>query len=201
VAVISIYRSISRHSYRLPISGFCVAILTGIILALYFLLAPRPSFAFVIPGVWINGATWDFIVNHRGPEPTYHVEVLLTDLVKREQVLKAKKSLSPADIDSYTAKLNFPEIDAGGRTGVFATQFLWTPPTPEHEKYDISITARDRRVSQELKIERLDTKWLYATEVRDIDTGQVLFKCADSGFPSLGSSEKPCWPEIGKASN
>src|SRR5437899_168637 len=28
----------------------------------------RPSFTFMVPGVWLDGKTWDFIVNHKGPK-------------------------------------------------------------------------------------------------------------------------------------
>jgi len=108
-----------------------------------------PSFPFVVPGVWIATGGWDFIVNHRGKEASLHIEILFTDKIRQEQVLiPGKQSLSPEELNSYQRLYKFSEIDPKGQGSIYATQFLWSPPTPEHEKYSIDATWRDGRTHQ-----------------------------------------------------
>jgi hypothetical protein len=154
------------------------------------------SFVFVVPGVWLNGNTWDFIVNHRGPDPSYHVEILFADLVKKKQVIGNRTSISPADINSYQAILNYDEIDPKGRGSIFAKQFLWTPPVADHEEYSIEITWRDGSVHQDLQIERVNEKWFWATQIKDRESGKALVNCKDKGFPRGGPPDNACFPAM-----
>lgn len=97
----------------------------------------RPSFVFVVPGVWLNGDTWDFIVNHRGPKTNYTVEVLFVDEDRKKRVVAARSTLSSADIESYEKIFRYPEISPQGHGSIFATQFQWRPLNPEHEHYGL----------------------------------------------------------------
>src|SRR5579864_8654536 len=162
---------------------------------------PRPqrrapfSFPFLAPGVWLNFNTWDFLVNHRGPEPAYNTEILFVDDVKRAEVLRGKTSLTRADIDSYQQIIKLPEIDSKGCGTVFAKQFLWTPPVADHERYTIDATWRDGSVHEELQIERLDEKWFWAAQVKNAETGEMLVNCRDKGFPGGGPPLEECFPK------
>jgi len=157
----------------------------------------RPSFVYLAPGPWILTGAWDFIVSHRGPDPSYNVEILCVDKVKQEQVLSAGKAfLTPADLDSYQFLRKFAEVDPKGRGSVFATQILWAPPVPDHERYAIEVAWRDGRVHQDLQIERIDDKWFWATQITDLETKKVLVNCKDKGFPYGPAGDKPCFPEM-----
>ncbi len=158
------------------------------------------SFVYLSPGPWIVTGSWDLIVNHRGPQPSYNVEILFVDQVRREQVLSAlKTSLTQADLDSYQFLRKFPEVDPKGRGSVFATQLIWSPPVPDHERYAIEITWRDGRVHQDLQIERVEDKWFWATQITDSETKRVLVNCKDKGFPYGPAGDKPCFPEMAMA--
>jgi hypothetical protein len=52
----------------------------------------RPSFVFVVPGVWLNGDTWDFIINHRGPKTSYRTEILFVDQDRKDYVTHTQPS-------------------------------------------------------------------------------------------------------------
>ena len=86
--------------------------------------ATRPSFVFLIPGVWLNGDTWDFIVNHRGREPLYNVEIVLVD-EDRAASLRAQGAITPADVATEQTVVRFPEIHPKGGGSTFVKQILW----------------------------------------------------------------------------
>jgi len=155
-----------------------------------------PSFVFVVPGVVLNGNSWDFIVNHRGPQPSFHVEILFVDDMKKEQTTRGKTSLTVDELSSYQIILRYPEIDPRGRGSIYATQFIWTPPVLDHERYAVDITWRERRVHQKLQIERVEGKWLWATQVTDGESGKLLVDCKDIGFPYGPPKSKACFPEM-----
>jgi hypothetical protein len=159
---------------------------------------PHPAnFVYIVPGVWIVTGGWDFVVNHRGPEPSFNVEILLVDEVKQKQVLaQGKTLLTQSDLDSYRLLLKYPEIDPKGRGSVYATQLLWTPPIADHERYAIEITWRDGSVHQDLQIERIDDKWFWATQIKDRETKKTLVNCKDKGFPYGPPGDKPCFPAM-----
>ena len=160
-------------------------------------MTPKPpSFVYVNPGVWIVTGTWDIFVNHRGPDPSYNVEIWFVDLAKKEQVVSKSVSLTKADIDSFQMIRSYPEIDPKGRTSNFAIQFLWTPPVPDHEKYAIEITWRDGSVHQDLQVERVGDKWYWATQVTDKETKRLLVNCKDKGFPFGPPGDEPCFPRM-----
>ncbi len=50
--------------------------------------ASQVSFVFLIPGAVLNGDTWDFVVNHRGPEAVYDVDILFEDQDRFAQLRK-----------------------------------------------------------------------------------------------------------------
>ena len=160
----------------------------------------RPSFTFMVPGVWVNGKTWDFIVNHRGPKTSRSVEILFTD-DDRKDTLKNRTSISAADIQQYQQILNYPEVNPMGRGHIFATQFMWTPLLADHEHYSLHITATDRTVHEELQVERVNDKWYYAVEVKDWETQNTLLSCKDPGFPYGELRNRKCFPEIIVRSN
>lgn len=114
----------------------------------------------------------------------------------RQQQLTGKSIVSEADINSFQKIAHFQELDARGLGSAFATQFLWKPSIPDHEHYDITITWRDGSVSEDLAIERIENKWLWAMTVKDRANGTMLAECNDPGI-SLGASAKPrCFPEM-----
>jgi len=156
----------------------------------------RPSFPFVVPGVWFVNGAWDFIVNHRGPAVSSNVEIVLVDDVKQKQVVAGKTSLTTADINSYQLILRYQEIDPKGHGSMFATQFQWRPADPDHERYAIEINWRDGSVHEDLQIERVDGNWLEAMQIKDRETQKVLIDCKDKGFPFGPSAPKPCFPEM-----
>jgi hypothetical protein len=137
-----------------------------------------PSFVFVKPGVWVNGDTWTFHIEHRGPEPVFNVELLFNDLV-------AKKD------QSFT----FAEIDPGN-IGL-AKYFTWKPTVADHEHYDILISSRNGHIQQTLRLERIAEHWRVATRVTDIDHKRVLLECKDAGFPvdQEWATLSPCFPD------
>jgi hypothetical protein len=159
-------------------------------------IAEPQSFPFLVPGVWVNSNAWDFIVNHRGPKPSYNVEILFVDDVKRDQVTKGKTSISPDELNSYQQILKYDEVDPKGRGRIFARQFLWTPPIADHERYTIDATWRDGSIHQELQIERVDEKWFWATQIKNNETGELLVNCRDKGFPGAGPQLAPCFPAM-----
>jgi hypothetical protein len=157
------------------------------------------SFPFVVPGVWIVTGAWDFIVNHRGGETSFNVEIVLTDVVKRKQVLaKVTDVLTPEQLNSYQFTIKYPEIDPNGRGSLYAKQFQWAPPDAEHENYSIEINWRDGSVHQDLQIEKVGDRWFWATQIRDRETGQMLVNCKDDGFPYGPPGNRPCFPEMAR---
>jgi hypothetical protein len=156
----------------------------------------RPSFVFVVPGVVLNGNSWDFIVNHRGPEPSFNVEILFVDDVKKDQTIKGRTSITVDQLNSYQTMLRCPEIDPKGRGSIFATQFIWTPPVFDHERYLIDITWREGTVHQELQVERVEEKWFWATQITNRENGKLLADCKDKGFPYGPPKSKACFPEM-----
>jgi len=166
-----------------------------------------PSYVFLAPGVWVGTkpgypATggWDFIVSHRGPQTSFNVEILFVDEVKMKMVLQpAKTSLSTDELNSYQSLLRYPEIDAYGRGEIFAKQFIWEPPNPDHEHFRVDITWRDGTIHEELFIERVTGKFYYSMNVKDRNTGAMLFDCKDDGFPFGAPKKERCFPSVARA--
>ena len=135
--------------------------------------ATRPSFVFLIPGVWLNGDTWDFIVNHRGREPLYNVEIVLVD-EDRAASLRAQGAITPADVATEQTVVRFPEIHPKGGGSTFAKQILWKPFSPQHAHFSIVVSSRASKMVEDLRIERFGDTWLYRMTVKDGLTGSVL---------------------------
>jgi hypothetical protein len=162
----------------------------------------RPTFVFVNPGVWLNGNSWDFVMNHRGPKTSFDVDVLFQDSDKVEALKQQSEQLSPSDIAGSEHQLHFDEINPKGRGSLFALQFIWQPFSPNLGHYSIEITTRDGHEHQELEIARVDGKWLYETRVKDAESGDVLLDCKDLGFPAEErQGRKPCFPSISQYGN
>lgn len=135
----------------------------------------RPSFAFMAAAGVMNGNSWDFLINHRGPKSSESVQITFIDLDRRDAILSQHPAvLTPQDFNSYERILQYPEVNPHGRGQIFALQFMWTPLNLYHEHYTMEITERDRRVHQELQIERANGRWVYATQIRDGETGSPL---------------------------
>lgn len=161
----------------------------------------RPSFSFVVPCVFVNGNSWDFCINHRGPKASHLVEILFVDLDRRREVLKNNPAgITQNNIDSYERLISLPEVDPKGLGHIFATQFLWTSAVPQHEHYSIDITSREERVHQDLQMELVDRKWVWATQITDADSGKKLLSCRDPGFPYGPETPVRCFPEVSEYS-
>ena len=154
----------------------------------------QPSFVFVKPGVWLNNDTWYFILEHRGTEPVYNIEIIFTDEDRRRAFAADNSRLDLArQTDTI---LNLPEIDPGN-VG-YAKYFLWKPLVPEHEHFEAFISHRSGHAKQSLRIERIDGQWRFATRVVDTDRKMVLIECRDAAFPSdeeWGANLPPCLPD------
>lgn len=161
------------------------------------------SYVFVFPAVWLGTdrefpktGMWDFMINHRGPDPCINTEIFFVDMVKQKLVTGAKSYLTLEDINSYQLILRFPEVDAHGHGSVFAQQFQWKPVDPDHEHYDVVASWRDGSVGEDLAIERLNGKWFWAMRVRDRDDGKILVDCKDRGFSFGDPKPHECFPAI-----
>jgi hypothetical protein len=174
---------------------FCGLIIVGAGNYYWASYVSRPSFTYMVPGIWVNNNSWDFIVGHKGPKTSRSVEILFTDTDKQKEVLKGRTSISPQDIETYQRILSLPEVNPKGRGHVFAQQFLWTPLVPDHEHYAMQITASDRTVHEEAQIERVNDKWVYAMDVTDWETKKVLLSCTDPGFPNRPPAKGKCSPD------
>jgi hypothetical protein len=162
----------------------------------------RPSFVLMVPGVILNGNSWDFIINHRGPKSSESVEILFVDKEREQDALKRSPTyLSSEAIQTYQRILRFPEVNPNNRGNIFAKQFVWTPLVLDHEHYVIDITAKDRTVHQELQIERVKDKWLWATQLTDRESGRQLLNCKDVDFPYGDKAPIRCFPEITQPSD
>jgi hypothetical protein len=155
----------------------------------------KPSFAFIVPGVVLNGDTWDFIANHRGPKSSSNVQVLFTDEDRKDYVTHSRTSLTPADINSYQVLWTLPEVNPMGRGSIFAQQLIWKPFNLEHSHFTAEITWRDGSVHEELQIARINEKWQYAMRISDRETGKNLVWCREKDFPS-GDALPVCFPEM-----
>ena len=184
-----------KLKYRIAILllAFAIAFATSYYWVRYI---TRPSFVFMVPGVVLNGNSWDFLINHRGPKTSESVQILFVDQDKQSEVLRSHSSLSGADLDSYQRLITYPQINPMGRGQIFAQQFIWTPPVFDHEHYTIEITAKDRSIHQDIQIERVQGKWLWATQVKDRETGKQLLNCKDDGFPYGDQAPVRCFPEM-----
>jgi hypothetical protein len=162
----------------------------------------RPSFVFVSPGVVLNGNSWDFFINHRGPRGSESVQILFVDKDKRQKVLNRNSpTLSREDINSYQQLLQFPEVNPRNRGDIFGKQFIWIPPVIDHEHYEIEITAKDRVAHQELQIERVNGEWVWATQITDRESGKRLLGCSDTHFPYGDKAAIKCFPEFSQPSD
>jgi len=162
---------------------------------------PRPSFTYVAPGVVaVNLDAWDFLVRHKGPKTNESVEILFTDEVRAKQVAEEyKKSgaiLSTEDIASYERILNYPAVNPHCRGRIFADQFIWRSPTPDHERFAIEVTSEEMTVHEDLGIERVGDKWYISAVITDAETKEVLLRCKDHGFPGAKSTDEACFPAI-----
>ena len=99
-------------------------------------------------------------------------------------------------LNSYQSVLKYPEINPGGRGSLFGLQFAWQPLVLEHEHFAADITAKDRTLHQELQIEKVAGKWLWATQIKDRDTGKQILNCKDNGFPYGPTASTRCFPEM-----
>lgn len=160
----------------------------------YIRYITRPSFVYVSPAAVFNGNSWDFVVNHRGPKTSYSVQIQFIDNDRLEAMRAKKQEFTLDDFKSIESVFSFPEVNPLGRGTIFAQQFIWTPYSLEHEHYSISITARDKLVYQELQVERVDGKWVWATQVKDQDTKKLLIDCSDIPYSNKG--KPPCFPTM-----
>ena len=197
VAVWSLFRRIhpALLKWALILLG-CMGC-AGLLLRLNYRLS-TPSFAFIVPGVWINDNTWDFIVNQRGPSEVYNADFTLTDRIKLDRLRHTKTSFTRNDIASYLAKIHIDEIDPKGRGNWDTRYLLWTPDIPEHEHYEITITSRNGIFFEDLRIERVVKEWTWAMTLKDAETGALLIKCRDRNFPEKGEPLPYCFPEFTK---
>jgi hypothetical protein len=155
----------------------------------------KPSFAFIVPGVVLNGDTWDFIANHRGSKSSSNVQVLFIDEDRKNFVTHSQTSITPADINSYQVLWSLPEVNPIGRGSIFAQQLLWKPFNLEHSHFTAEITWRDGSVHEELQIARVNEAWQYAMRISDRETGKNFVWCRDKDFPS--SDTLPvCFPQM-----
>lgn len=158
----------------------------------------KPSFVFVIPGVVLNGDTWDFIVNHRGPKTSYSTQILFQDNDRFEYLRRTKQSLTPEDLNSYQTLLSIPEVNPKGRGSIFAKQFQWKPFNVAFSHFTAEITWRDGGAHEEIRIIRIQNNWKYAISLDEKETGKTLFCCKDTGFPTDDPQMPlpPCFPGI-----
>lgn len=169
-----------------------------IVFVLMIRIALRPSFVFLFPGAVMNGGTWDFIVNQRGPETLYAVEFLFIDEDKAAE-LRKRKEITPSDLASMQQSFRFPEVNPKGRGSIFARQFLWKPSSFEHEHFSVEITTRNARFHEDMRIEKASGKWLEGITVKDAEKNKILLVRGDDGFPHASSSHEKlprCFPEI-----
>jgi hypothetical protein len=160
----------------------------------------RPSFVFMVPGVVLNGDTWDFITNHRGPKSSSNVQILFIDEDRKYYLTRNKTSLTPDDINSEQALWALPEVNPMGRGNIFAQQLVWKPFNLSLSHFTAEITWRDGSVHEELQIARVQGKWQYAMQVNDRESGKRLIWCSDKEFPS-NETLPPCFPDVIKESN
>ena len=154
-----------------------VILLVAFVLVDYRLIKQSisPSFVFVVPGVWVNGDTWDFIVKHRGPKTVYNAKLTFTD----EDRIRA---FSQHPQDAMYVQLDFPEINPH-KSGV-AKQFLWKPLIQDDEHYSVIIESRNTNFFQILEIKMVDGKWVWATRITDLNRDhKLILECKDSTFP------------------
>lgn len=145
----------------------------------------RPSFVYVVPGVVLNGDTWDFIANHRGPKSSEGVQVLLVDKDRANYLRSTSREFSVADLNSYQVIWNLSEVNPMGRGSIFAKQLVWKPFSLADSHFSVDITWRDGNVHEEIEIARVQDKWKYAMTVTDPDTSRTLLACQDDGFTSV----------------
>lgn len=155
----------------------------------------RPSFVFIAPGVVLNGDTWDFLANHRGPKTSYNTQILFIDEDRKDYLTRTQTSLTPADINSCQVLWALPEVNPMGRGNIFAQQFLWKPFNLSFSHFTAEITWRDGSVHEEIQIARVKDKWQYALRVSDRESGKRLIWCRDSEFPS-SDAMPPCFPQV-----
>ena len=118
------------------------------------------SFVFVVPGVWLNGDTWDFVIQHRGPDTTYNVDITFID---EDRMRNAQQHPN----EPAQTHLHYPEISPH-KSGI-AKQLLWKPVVPDHEHYQVVIESRKTNIFQVLNIERINSKWVWETRITDTD--------------------------------
>ena len=102
-------------------------------------------------------------------------------------------------------RFHYNEIDPQPVLGAMSRgQFPWRTPDPAHEHFSVLCSYRGGSIHQDLRIERLDGRWVIATRVVDAGNQQrVLLHCKDQGFPDgLGfdSALPQCWPGFPKNS-
>jgi hypothetical protein len=164
---------------------------------------PKISFAYISPAVFANEGKWDFVVRHKGPNSTNGIEVMFTDKVKEKDIIDShnrnKTALTVAEINSYTSILTIPAIAPACREHFYAQQFLYQPEPEalDHEHYWVAVSSKEIKVYQDLRLERVDGKWFYASEIRNASDNSVLLSCKDRGFPGASDQDTQCWPMLG----
>jgi len=165
------------------------------------------SFVFIKPGVWLNSSTWAFLVEHRGAQPVYNVDIWFIDLDRQEAFRDLeRRNMLPSDdktkaemMSGDSTRLAYPEIDPGSGIGV-ARQFFWRPLRPERERFQIRVAYRGGRVDQILRIEKVGNAWGYATRVKELNLGKILIECKDAILPAdkeWAQTLPPCFPSFG----
>ena len=137
-----------------------------------------PPYVFVAPGVVLNGYTWLFIVNHRGRGSVFNVKIWFEDMDLRNAGVHDH---NPVLLERSAQMFEFPEV---GGNEMFATRFLWKPPTLEHNHFEMRITARDGlTLNESVLIERVEGNYQYAIALDDLGGSRSLLLCRDPGFP------------------
>jgi hypothetical protein len=157
--------------------------------------AVRPSFVYVVPGVWSPAPTpsWIMLVKHGGPYPVFNIELLFVDK-DRQASLRKKGSLTPNDAESMDKTLHFSEIDRV--EGVWAKMFFWSPLNPGNEHYEVVVASREGAFYENLGVKRTETgKWQYEMKVVNRSSRAVLIDCQDPEFSGPPLTRLPaCFP-------
>jgi hypothetical protein len=162
------------------------------VLAFGFYMWPKPSFIYVIPGVWSPSPKpqWVMTVRHFGPDSVLNTELLFVDKDRQEAIAK-DPTIGTADLD---LRLHYDEIDP--IESVMAKMFLWSPLHLEDEHYTIYGTSNKISTEEKLDIRQIENKWYYAMKVKNPKTGNVLAECADAKMASTNKYYiPPCFPD------
>jgi len=124
-----------------------------------------------------------FTVHNPSDFPAYEISVRVWDVDNVPESPVTLEDIVRSDItNANIASLAPQTVQIIGGTAI--------PPDASSKRYACQFTTRVGGFSQSIKAQKVDNKWLFATQVRTFDASEkVIYRETDPGFPLNAAGE------------